>query len=203
MDSSFKNWIYVIRHGSTALDDTNRSDGRLDLPLSDEGRAQVVAALDHLRRIPITCIYAAPQKRTKETAEILQSGIFSEPEIELAKETITWNPGDAGERKDRNKEMIRYLLAHPKVKPANGESYATFCNRFDKWLDKMKGESASEGPLLLVESGSCNRRISERIFNDRKILNVTEAGLYLLFKDGDDWTASIIDNDGDTDEHDS
>lgn len=203
MDNSFKNWIYVIRHGSTALDDTNRSDGRLDLPLSDEGRAQVVAALDHLRLVPITCIYCAPQKRTKETAEILQSGIHSDPKIELTKSAITWNPGDSGERKKAKKEMIQYLLAHPQVKPAHGEAYSSFCKRFDSWLDEQKKESATEGPLLLVLSGSNNRRISERIFGDRKLLNVTEAGLYLLYKDGDNWTASIIDNDGDTNEHDS
>lgn len=187
--------IYVMRHGETALDSTHRSDGWLDLPLSDEGRQGVVETLsDYLKFVPITCIYCAPFKRTKETAEILKSGIVSDPHIEISPEAKTWNLGSlAGDPKQPNKAVVRDLIANPEKKAPDGESYDEFTGRFDKWLRKQERESKTEGPLLLVLSGSNCRRISECLMNDRAALDIDTGGLFVMYPDEKGkWTADLI-----------
>ena len=37
-----KKVLYIARHGKTALDPTHRSDGWLDLPLTDDGRVRLI-----------------------------------------------------------------------------------------------------------------------------------------------------------------
>lgn len=203
LQASPKNVIYVMRHGSTALDDSHRNDSWIDLPLSDEGRNEVVATLsDYLKLVPITCIYAAPFKRTQESAHILKSGMVSNPEIEISPESKTWNLGVlAGEVKQPNRKIVQSLLDHPDRKALNGESYNEFCKRFDAWLEKQKKDAAKEGPLLLVLSGSNCRRISELLFNDRDILDIDEAGLFMMYPDDSGWTAVVIAGHRDAEDH--
>jgi len=195
-----KEMIYVCRHGATALDDLKRSDGWLDLPLSSEGNQGVVETLDYLKHVPITCIYAAPLMRTQETAHILQTGIATHPEIETVDEALTWDLGTmSGDPKDPNKDKVRDLLQHPDTVPDGGESYDDFLARFDPWFEKMKEDSETEGPLLLILSGSNIRRISEQVMHDRAALNVSESGLFVLYPEpSGQWTAQV--NVGDSDD---
>ena len=190
-----KEFIWVMRHGRTALDDLHRSDGWLDLPLSDEGRQEIVEVLsEYLKHVPFTCIYCAPLRRTEETAHILQSGITTHPEIETADDAMTWNLGSlAGDPKAPNKVVVRDLLANPEKSAPDGESYEDFCERFDKWQDKQFDEVGTDGPFLEILSGSNCRRLSERLFNDRAVLDIDESGLFVLYRDvNGKWTADVI-----------
>ena len=190
-----KEKIYCMRHGQTALDDLHRSDGWLDLPLNDEGRQNIVVALSKfLKRIPITRIYVAPLRRTKETAEILKSGLTSDPKIEVESDIKTWNLGSlAGDKKSPNKKIVKDLIDHPSKKAPDGESYDEFMNRFDSFVKKLEGESKKEGPFLMVLSGSNCRRLSEMLFRDRAELDIDEAGVFVLFPEDGKWTAKVID----------
>lgn len=198
-----KKKIYCIRHGQTALDDLHRSDGWLDLPLNDEGRQNIVVALSKfLKKLPITCIYAAPLRRTKETADILKSGLVSNPKVEEVEDMKTWNLGSlAGDPKKPNKSVVRDLIRHPSKKAPDGESYNEFMDRFDAFLKKQQDEVAKDGPFLDVLSGSACRRISEIIFRDRSELDIDEAGLFVLYPDEDGkWTAKVLDKKRDAKE---
>lgn len=190
-----KERLYVMRHGATALDKLHRSDGWLDLPLSDEGNQEIVETLDYLKYMPITTIFAAPLRRTQETAHILQSGIATHPKIQAAPEAMTWDLGTmSGDPKQPNKSAVRYLLAHPDKSPPNGESYDGFTGRFDPWFEQQKKDAKTNGPILLILSGSNIRRISELVMNDRGALDLDEAGLFVMMPepDSNQWTAEII-----------
>ena len=190
-----KEFVYVMRHGATAMDISSRSDGYVDLPLSDEGREGLVETLsDHLKLVPITCIYAAPLRRTEETAHILKSGMASDPEIEIVDEALPFDLGTlGGEKKEVTKPQVQLLIDNPSKSAPNGESYDDFTERFDPWLEKMEKESKTEGPLLLVLSGSNLRRISELLFGDRETLDLDEAGLAVLSRSvNGKWTAETL-----------
>jgi broad specificity phosphatase PhoE len=197
-----KEKIYCMRHGETALDALHRSDGLLDLPLNDEGRQSVVLALKFLKHVPITKIYTSPLKRTCETAEILKSGIVSDPKIEKTKDIITWNLGSlAGDKKGPNKPIVRDLVKHPSRKAPDGESYEEFMNRFDPVIEKQEKDASKNGPFLNILSGSCCRRISEMMFRDRSELDIDEAGVFVLYPDEDGkWTAKVLDKKRDSKE---
>jgi broad specificity phosphatase PhoE len=63
--------IFLIRHGATILTAEDRFAGATDVPLSDEGRAQVRRLAERLSDDGITAVYASPMGRTVETASIL------------------------------------------------------------------------------------------------------------------------------------
>jgi len=63
--------IFLIRHGATTLSAEDRFAGATDVPLSDEGRAQVGRLAGRLGGIPVAAVYASPLGRTMETANIL------------------------------------------------------------------------------------------------------------------------------------
>ena len=64
--------VYLLRHGRTAMDVLKRSDGWLDLPLSDKGRMGLIEAQQYLKLEPLLAIYAPPLRRAQETAHILR-----------------------------------------------------------------------------------------------------------------------------------
>jgi broad specificity phosphatase PhoE len=189
-----KERIFCMRHGQTAMDDLHRSDGWLDLPLNDEGRKSVVLTLaDHLKKIPITCIYTPDLKRAEETAGIVKSGMPSDPKIEVVPSIKTWNLGSmAGDPKKPNKVVVKALVKNPSKAAPDGESYSDFTGRFDSWLEKTEKQSKKSGPFLVVLSGSNCRRISELLLGDRKDLDIDESGLFVLLPKDGKWTAEVI-----------
>jgi broad specificity phosphatase PhoE len=190
-----KQRIFCMRHGQTALDELHRSDGWLDLPLNDEGRRNIVVTLaKYLKKVPITTIYASTLKRTHETAEIIKSGLTSDPKIVDADEAKTWNLGSmAGDPKKPNKKVVKRLVDNPSEKAPDGESYDEFTGRFDPWLEDLEKSSKEKGPFLVIMSGSNCRRVGEKLLGDRADLDIDESGLFVIKLDNNDkWTAEVV-----------
>ena len=187
--------LFILRHGKTALDPTQRSDGWLDFPLSDEGRVRLLTAEQFLNTFPIKVIYAPTLKRTTETADIMSSGILSHPKVIAADEAKTWNFGIlAGTIKKENRPLVEHFMIHTKDAPEGGESRDAFRTRFLPWLEARKTEvKAGKGPILLVLSGSNIREIGFQIFGKEEEIDLDEGGLAAIYPDDDgDWTAEVI-----------
>lgn len=192
-----KKSLFIIRHGKTALDPTHRSDGWLDLPLTDDGRVRLLTAQQFLKDIPLTRIYAPDFKRTMETAEIIASGNINHPKVITASDdSKTWNLGVfMGTQKKPNKPKVQSFMDHPDKVPEGGESYNDFKSRFDTWLGKIKQMVLDgQGPFLLCLSGSNCREISLEMTGERDTLDLDEGGLMELTpsttKGG--WTAKVL-----------
>lgn len=196
MDSSHH--IYIMRHGRTVLDKAKRSDGYIDLPLSEQGQIGVVAAADqYLKGIPFQHLYAPDLKRTQETGHIVSSGMPSQPPVHIHNGFKTWNLGYlSGAHKKLNKRIVQYLLDNPNQTPLGGEAYSKFTNVFDNAINQQKSDLMSgslQGPILDVCSGSNCRRLGEVLLHDRQALNIDEAGIILLYPDeSGQWGAAII-----------
>lgn len=65
--------IFVIRHGETDWNKQFRLQGRTNIPLNDDGRAQARKTAEGLKEMGITfdAVYTSPLIRAVETAEIL------------------------------------------------------------------------------------------------------------------------------------
>lgn len=195
--------VYVMRHASTALDNQHRSDGWLDLPLSDRGNQQVVDTMSkNLQQLPITKIFCAPLRRTEATAHILQSGMVSHPQVKVEPDLMTWNLGSlSGGKKKPNKEVVNDLLMNPDKKaPDGGESYNQFCKRFDREMKKIFARSKTKGPFLVILSGSNLRRLGEVLKDNRNFMNVDEAGLVRISREDGKWVPEVISGSKDTQE---
>lgn len=62
--------LFLVRHGATTLTAENRFAGSIEVPLSDEGRAQARGLAFRLGGEPLAAVYASPLSRALETARI-------------------------------------------------------------------------------------------------------------------------------------
>jgi len=188
--------VYVMRHGQTALDMLKRSDGWLDFPLTDDGRRGLLPAQRYLKDLPkpLTHIHAATLKRTKESAEIIKSGMgIDSPKIVLTEESRPWNLGKEliGSKKKEARPIVKFFMNHPDKVPSGGESLNAFRKRFMTWF-KAKTAAESPGPILFVLSGSNIREISAHISGNKDIFDLDEGGLLALRPVGNMWSGTII-----------
>ncbi len=63
--------LYLIRHGRTAWNHTDRLQGWADEPLDGVGRAQAAAVAGALRGVPFDALYTSPLRRARETADLI------------------------------------------------------------------------------------------------------------------------------------
>ncbi|MBC7342777.1 MAG: histidine phosphatase family protein [Clostridia bacterium] len=63
--------IILVRHGDTAWNREHVFRGRVEVPLSDEGREQARLAGLALKDAPLSRIYCSPRQRAKETAQLI------------------------------------------------------------------------------------------------------------------------------------
>ena len=106
--------IILVRHGETALTSQGRYSGRGDVPLSDQGEAQAMAAGGRVAGISrdVTAVLTSPLRRCVRTAELIAAEVggipvtvvddliecdFGEWEgLTFAEAQERWPPGDAG-----------------------------------------------------------------------------------------------------------
>lgn len=185
--------VYVMRHGSTVLDVARRSDGWLDMPLSDAGRLGLMAAQQYLKTVPLVCIYAPDMKRTVETAQIIKSGTLSNPDVEVSNDARTWNLGIlAGTRKRYGRPEVQKLIDNPDRAPMGGESFNDFRDRFLPWFDEATEDATRAQPVLYVGSGSNLRLLGQTLLGDPELLDLDEGGLACLHNVGGQWHAEVV-----------
>lgn len=63
--------LYIMRHGKTDWNTSNRLQGRTDIPLNDEGRRMAEHAREEYRDISFDICFTSPLRRASETAEIV------------------------------------------------------------------------------------------------------------------------------------
>ena len=181
--------IYVMRHGHTVLDVNKRSDGFLDFPLSDVGLESLIEAQQYLKMVPLTKIIGSDLKRVKQTAEVIESGVISDPKVVVASEARTWNLGViAGTKKRYGRPEVQRLIDNPAEAPTGGESFNDFKARFMPWFEKQ----TTGGLVLFVGSGSNLRLLGSTLLGDADALDLDEGGLACLYSTGDAWYCSVI-----------
>ena len=63
--------IYVTRHGQTDYNKRELMQGRTDIPLNEEGKAQARATREKVADVKFDAVYASPLIRTVQTASII------------------------------------------------------------------------------------------------------------------------------------
>lgn len=174
--------VYLMRHGRTALDMEKRSDGWLDLPLSDEGQRQLIDSQQLLKSVPLSVIYTPDLKRTCETADVVKSGTRSDPKIVIDDKFKTWNLGIlAGTKKRYSRPEVKQLMDNPKAPAPGGESYGAFLARFLPEFMKVAAKAKRDGnPILIVCSGSLLRCLGKQFLYDEDAVDLDEGGLALM-----------------------
>lgn len=63
--------LLLVRHGETDWNRETRFQGRIDVPLNDNGREQARKAAQFLKDVPLDFAFSSPMVRPKETAQII------------------------------------------------------------------------------------------------------------------------------------
>lgn len=183
-----------MRHGRTALDMEKRSDGWLDLPLSDEGQRQLIDSQQLLKSVPLSVIYTPDLKRTRETADAVKSGTQTDPSIVVDDKLKTWNLGIlAGTKKRYSRPEVKQLMDNPKTPAPGGESYGDFVARFLPEFMKLAAKAKRSGkPILIVCSGSNLRCLGKQFLYNEDAVDLDEGGLALMRQTSFGFTGEVI-----------
>ncbi|MSP82239.1 MAG: histidine phosphatase family protein [Alphaproteobacteria bacterium] len=138
--------LLLLRHGPTSEATEARLKGRLDVPLSDAGRAEIAAW-----RLPILFAaarwYASPLARTRETATILGLSAIADPRL-IEMDWGRWEGHSLEELRAADPEGVAANEARGlDFRPPGGESPRTVQARLMPWLAEA---AAAAGPVGAV-----------------------------------------------------
>lgn len=156
--------IYVVRHGQTDWNLLEKLQGRTDIELNKTGIEQAKQAKENLAGIDFDLVISSPLKRTRKTAEIINSNrnvplIFDARLMERGFGDVEGtSPSKTGVFKKINiwnyKENIKYKNVEPIVET---------CNRVWTLLDEIKKKYSEKNILLVTHGGTI--RVINTYFN--------------------------------------
>jgi probable phosphoglycerate mutase len=174
--------IILVRHGETGLTKQGRYSGRGDVPLSDEGEAQAMAAGGRVAGISrdVTAVLSSPLRRCTRTAELIAAEAGGVP-VTVVDDLIecdfgVWEALTFAEVRERWPGEMREWLASTSVAPPGGESFEAVAARVRRVLATVL-ESYAGGVVVLVSHVSPIKLIL------RDALAASDAFLHRLFLD--------------------
>jgi probable phosphoglycerate mutase len=172
----------LVRHGETALTKQGRYSGRGDVPLSDEGQAQAMAAGGRVAGISrdVTAVLSSPLARCVRTAELVAAEVGSVP-VTVVDDLIecdfgVWEGLTFAEVQARWPDEMAAWLASTAVAPPGGESFEAVAKRTRAAM--ATAVSAYAGGIVVIVS-----HVSPIKLILRDALAASDAFLHRLFLD--------------------
>jgi len=168
--------IYIIRHGQTQYNLLGRLQGRLDIPLNENGRALAHVAGQALKDVRFDAVISSPLSRALETARIvLEENTVTDREIEIEPAIQEINFGEwegltcKGEDCEVPKEAFRRFMTDSfNYQPAEGgETVQALCERTGAFLKKlMAREDLRDANVLVSTHGCATRGLLHAVYQD-------------------------------------
>lgn len=145
-----------MRHGQTEWNATRRYQGRSDIPLSSEGRAQAQALCAALQLHHFDAVYSSDLQRAIETARIVAKPHHLEVQIDPRIrefdfgewEGLTWP-----QIVERWPEFSEHGATAAKLyQPQGGETFDIVCERVESFLDDLR-RTSYEHVLVVTHAG--------------------------------------------------
>jgi len=146
--------MYLVRHGLTAHTADRRFSGINDLPLTEQGTAQIVAVAARLAaRGSIGAVLSSPLRRTRESAQMVADALhlplgIDDALVELdfgAFEGLLWSEAQA-----TYPEEFRAFRESPDVGPPGGESIFSVRARVELALRRILSEHEGRDVVVLT-----------------------------------------------------
>ncbi len=148
--------VYVVRHGLTDWNKKSLIQGRIDIPLNEEGIEQARQTKEKLAGVHLDLVFCSPLLRAKQTAEIIVSGrdipTIIEPRIQ--EEYYGELEGEPRSGEPYLSQKRSFFKRYP-----GGEGYLDVAGRVYPFLDEVKA-SHKEKDILLVCHGGMSRIVN-------------------------------------------
>jgi broad specificity phosphatase PhoE len=157
---TIKKRILLVRHGTTAYNETDRLQGRIDNPLSARGRDEVERLAERLKNAPIDAIFSSPLRRALETAAIINrhhartlTVVDEFSEIDLGE----WEGLNYSRVREQFPDVHDRWISDPDFPVPGGESFSAVCARARSGLEKTLQNGQQN--ILITGHASVNRAI--------------------------------------------
>ncbi|WP_340109921.1 histidine phosphatase family protein [Pikeienuella sp. HZG-20] len=142
---AFEHSFYFLRHGETTWNAEGRTQGQLDAPLSERGRAQALAAAAILAKEPVTRIVSSPLSRARDTAEAAAAATGAP--LSFDAELMEFHAGEL-QGQPRGEHVQEYF--ERSWEPQGGESFTVFAAR--AW-GALRRAASAPGTLIVCHGG--------------------------------------------------
>jgi probable phosphoglycerate mutase len=146
--------LVLLREGLTRWEVEKRLRGRVDVPLTPEGEAEVKQSARELSALTPAVLYHGPDQAARQTAELVKGEVdVPVRELdELAEMNLgLWEGLLAGEVKNRHPRVYRQWLDDPeRVAAPEGETIAQGKERVQKLLATVSARHPHDTVVLVV-----------------------------------------------------
>jgi broad specificity phosphatase PhoE/ribonuclease HI len=147
--------LVLVRHGETALTAGKRYSGRGDVPLSEQGEAQAMAAAARVCGIlpDVAAVVSSPLSRCTRTAELIAVQVGGVP-VTVVPELIEcdfglWEGLTFAEVRDRWPGEMSAWLESTSVAPPGGESFQAVAKRVRAALAGLRAAYPSQSVVVV------------------------------------------------------
>ena len=158
--------LVLIRHGQSLWNLENRFTGWVDVPLTDQGRAEARRAGELIKDIKFAVAYTSALSRAQETLDIVLGVIGQRPPVIRDQALNERHYGDlqglnkADTAKRYGDEQVKIWRRSYDVPPPNGESLELTAKRTLPFYDRAIAGDLRQGKnVLVVAHGNSNRSI--------------------------------------------
>ncbi len=149
--------IWLIRHGSTALSEAGRYQGRLDEGLSENGKAALRKAGFSPRHL-----YVSPARRARETAAILFPETQQRVMEDLREMDFGAFEGRGWWEMEQDPDYRNWVDGGCMGHCPGGEGRAQFSSRVCAAFEEVLQEENGNGEVVLVAHGGTQMSVLER-----------------------------------------
>jgi ribonuclease H / adenosylcobalamin/alpha-ribazole phosphatase len=174
--------LILVRHGESTLTSQGRYSGRGDVPLSDQGEAQAMAAGGRVAGLArdVTAIVSSPLSRCVRTAELISAEVGGVP-VTVVDDLVevdfgVWEGLTFAEAQEQWPREMESWLASTSVAPPGGESFQAVAKRVRSAMATVLSSYAG-GVVVIVSHVSPIKLIL------RDALAASDAFLHRLFLD--------------------
>lgn len=154
--------FWFLRHGQTDYNARGLSQGAIDIPLNETGRAQAKSAGAELANRGIVSIVCSPMLRTRETAAIVNQVLGLPVTYEPAIREVIFGGMEGKPLHPWFQDWMEGSFT-----PAGAESFAALTLRVEAALGRIL---SLPGPVLIVSHGGVFRAL-------RSLMGVSREGL--------------------------
>ena len=149
--------IWLIRHGSTALSEARRYQGRLDEGLSENGKASLCRA-----RFSPGQVYVSPARRARETADILFPGTKQRIVEDLREMDFGAFEGRGWWEMEQDPDYRNWVDGGCMGRCPGGEDRAEFSRRVCAAFEGILTEESESAELAVIAHGGTQMSVLER-----------------------------------------
>ena len=153
--------IILVRHGKTVWNAEGRYQGKMDIPLNEEGKEQARRVGEALKEFPVKAVFSSPLSRCRDTAEEIARHHGLEVQVKEGFKEIDhgeWEGMLASEVEEKYPELLKLWRTRPaEVQMPGGESLKDVYDRAVEAFEEVVSQFSPEDLIVIVGHDATNK----------------------------------------------